>query len=431
MKTIGLCLLLPILGFASLRAMGQSVPTGGVEQPLGFQVPTLGGSLNYSVSVSESISKGFYDGSQVGASTNLSGNVAFITASQRHPFSLVYSGGYLISNANQPSAFYQNLAFSQVLTAGRWNFLLSDGVSYLPQTGTAGLSGIPGVGDVGVAPVQVVDTPGLGILTYFGPRVSNTAAVSASHPITPSLSFQASGTYSTLRFLGDTTSSSAVGGLDSNTEGGSAGLNYRIDARNNVGGNYNISHFGFSGGGSTFTTQGATAFYSRQWTRRLATNVYAGPQRSSSSAFSNPAISLAAGAGLTYAGKVLTTGLSYSRGVNNGSGVIAGAVSDSLTANVRRVFGRAWGVSGSLGYARTKSIPTLMTTLFSSEGVFATGQVSRAIGRHFSAFGAYGVQEQSLSNTSTTLVNNAFNGVYQTFSFGLTYSPSSINLGRR
>ena len=430
MKTIRLRLFLPFLsGISALQALGQAIPTGTPDQPLGFQIPTLGGSLNYSVSLSESISKGFYDGSVLGASTNVSGNVAFITASQRHPFSLIYSGGYLISNANQPSAFYQNLAFSQVLTAGRWNFVLSDGINYLPQTGTLGLSGIPGVGDVGLSPVQVTDTSGLGILTYYGPRVSNIVSLSANHPITSSLSFQASASLSTLRFLGDTSSTNAVGGLDSTGESGSAGLNYRIDARDNVGASYNYSRFSFGGSNTSFNTQGASVYYSRQWTRRFGTNVFAGPQRSSSSSFVNPSISLAAGAGLTYTGKVLTSGLSYSRGVNNGSGVIVGAISDSLTGTIHRVYGRAWAVSGSLGYARTRSIPTLTSTVFSSDGVFASGQVSRGLGRHFSTFGSYGVQHQSYQSSTASL--NAFSGTYQTFSFGLTYSPSSINLGRR
>ena len=427
-----------LLGFlfyvaVSIPVLGQAVPAGDpatVTAP-GFSFPTLSGTLQYSLTASEAISNGFYNNSGVASSTNFSGNVALITASQRHPFSMVYSGGTLIGNSGQPSVYYQSLAFSQVATAGRWNFLFSDAVNYLPESPTVGLSGIPGVGDLGLNPVQVGDTTGLGILTTYGPRISNTAAATASRPITGSLTFQAGGTYSLLRYLGDTSSSLALDGLDTTTVSGFAGLSYRIDARSSANVNYNFSRTSFSGSPFTFISQGVSVGYMRRLTRQLTFNGSAGPQRvsSGSPALSGPSLNLAASAGLTYAGKVLTQYLFYSRGVTNGSGVIPGATADSITYGVHRSFGRAWGLAGSVGYARTKSLPTLTTTLFSSDGVTASGQVSRAIGRHFSAFGSYTLEDQTIQNNTTAL--NAFSGLYQVFGFGITFSPNPIHLGGR
>ena len=434
MKKLQLNLLyfLPLV-LISLPVLGQAVPAGDPAPVLspGFNLPTLSGTLQYSLSVSESISNGFYNNSGIASSTNFSGNVALITASQRHPFSMVYSGGTLIGNSGQPSVYYQSLAFSQVATAGRWNFILSDGVSYLPESPTTGLSGIPGIGDVGLNPVQVGDDTGLGILTTYGPRVSNIASVSASRPITGSLSFQAGGSYSILRYLGDTSSSLATDGLDTSSESAYGGLNYRINARSSANVNYNISRSSFSGSNFTFISQGLNLGYTRQLTRRLTFFVSAGPQRvsSSNSDLSGASLSLAANAGLTYAGKVLTQNLTYSRGVTNGSGVIPGATSDSITYGISRRLGRAWGLAGSVGYARTKSLPTLVTTMFSSEGVTATGQVTRSLGHHFSAFGSYTIEDQTVQNNTSAL--NAFNGIYQVFGFGITFSPNAIHLGGR
>lgn len=423
------------LALVALPALGQAVPAGDpapVATP-GFSLPTLSGTLQYSLSASESISNGFYNSSGVASSTNFSGNVALITASQKHPFSMIYSGGVLIGNSGsrQPSVFYQSLAFSQVATLGRWNFLFADSVSYLPQSPTIGLSGIPGVGDVGLNPVQVGDETGLGILSTYGPRVSNTASVTASRPITGSLSFQTGGTYTTLRYLGDTASSLAVNGLDTSSESGFVGLNYRIDARSSANANYNVSRSSFSGSPFTFISQGVNFGYNRQLSRRLTMFLSAGPQFTTSSypGVSGSSLNLAASAGLSYAGKVLAQNLVYVRGVTNGSGVIPGATTDSLTYGVRRSFGRTWGLSGSVGYSRNRSLPLLSNVDFSSDAVTASGQVSRSLGRRFSAFGSYTIEDQKVGTNNTAL--NAFNGFYQVFAFGITFSPNAIHLGGR
>jgi hypothetical protein len=344
---------------------------------------------------------------------------------------MVYSGGTLVGNSGQPSVYYQSLAFSQVATAGRWNFLLSDGISYLPESPTTGLSGVPGVGDLGVDPVQVGDGAGLGILTTYGPRVSNTVSGSASRPITGSLSFQGGGTYSILRYLGDPATSLASVGIDTTSESGFGGLNYRIDARSSANVNYSYSRSSFSGSQFTFISQGGNVGYTRLLTRQLSMTVTAGPQRvsSSNSELTGPSLNLAASASLTYAGKVLTQSLNYSRGVTNGSGVIQGATADSITYGVHRAYGRAWGLAGSVGYARTRSLPTLTAMMFSSDGVTASGQVSRSIGRHFSAFGSYTIEDQTTQSNINTI--NAFSGLYQVFGFGLTFSPNAIHLGGR
>ena len=70
--------------------------------------------------------------------------------------------------------------------------------------------------------------------------------------------------------------------------------------------------------------------------------------------------------------------------------------------------------------------PTLATSLDS----FTTGvQASRRIGEHFSAFGSYALQYQSVGQLAAT--DNAFHGVAHVVSVGVTYAPRPIHLGRR
>ncbi len=441
---------LPPLGFTALTARAQALPTatagvsgavvggagatGGISPSgaggasPGFRLPTVGGMLGYSLSASQSVSSGLYSQGGALSTTNLSGNVALMTSGSKHPFSMIYSGGYLFSNQGQQSPYYQNLALSQAFRVKRWSFSVSDGVSYIPETPSTGLSGIPGVGDLTTDPVEVGPTSGLGVLTQFGPRVFNSTNGSVDRAITGRLSFDGTGYVSILRYLGS--SGSGASGYDSTTDGGSGGLNYRLDVRNSVGANYNYSRYSYGGVSSSFDSQGLSAVFSRLWTRRFSTVLSGGPQWvGSGSGPGGSSLSLQAAVGATYTGKQLTSALNYTRGTDNGSGAVLGAISDRLTYSVHRTFGTAWNVSGSTGYSHTKSVAALTTATFSSEGVSASGQVSRAVSRRISAFGSYTIADQTVRNTGAS--PNAFSGIYQVASFGVTYSPGQIHLGPR
>ncbi len=68
---------------------------------------------------------------------------------------MLYAGGVLFGNRyGQGVRPFQTFAVSQGLVTAAWIFGISDSVSYLPQSPTTGLSGIPGVGDLGSQPIQ-------------------------------------------------------------------------------------------------------------------------------------------------------------------------------------------------------------------------------------------------------------------------------------
>jgi hypothetical protein len=303
-------------------------------------------------------------------------------------------------------------------------------VSYLPQSPVGGLSGVPGVGDLGVEPVAVGPTSGLGILTNYGPRISNSVSGTVSRQITSRISAQATGNYSVQRFVGD----NADTGLNSTTEGASAGLSYHFRARDTLTGNYNYNHFSYTGDVYSFITQGATLEYTRQWSRRLTTDVYVGPQiisGSNNTLLTGTSVQIAAGASASYLSRSTGYSISYARGVNNGSGVIPGSFSDSISASAHRRLGRDWDASGSVGFARSISLPNLNVLSFNSKGVSFGGQGTRRFGRYFAGYVSYTVEDQSISGVGTPFVaQNAFSGVYQIVGVGISYSPRNILLGR-
>lgn len=424
LKFAPFCLL--AVGLLPGSVSAQSVPAAASSVPhVGFQIPRLGGSFNYALSASELISTGFYN-EGTAASTNFSGDLGYISSSPSHPFSAIYSGGLLVANSGQPTTTYQNLSLSQIYSTKHWNFEVQDSASYLPESPATGLSGIPGVGDLGVDPVPVGPASGIGILTTYGPRVSNTVTGSVSRSLSPHISAQASGYYSAQYFVGDNSSE----GVDNHGEGGSIGLTYRFDARDNLTGNYNYSSFGYPGSNASYSAQGGTIEFSRQWSRRLTTDAYAGPQYLTSSGFGSlpSSTQLTAGAGASYNARTIFYTINYSRGAQNGSGVIPGAFSDNITGAVHRQFGRAWNVSGSLGWSKNSSLPVFETYNFSSNSLVAGGQVSRGFGRRWSGYGSYTLEHQSTAGNVSPL--NAFHGFYQVFAFGVSYSGGSIPLGK-
>ena len=424
LAVLALCFPLQLVSAQALPADPGTPPPG-----IGFALPRLGGNLSYAVSASELLSNGFYNNSGVSFTTNLSGDVAYVSKSQFHPFSAVYNGGILLANSGQPTSFYQGLSFSQVLSTKRWNIVLADSVDYLPESPVAGLSGIPGVGDVGVDPIAVGPASGIGILTTYGPRVSNTTSGTVSRQLTGRISAQGTGYFAIQRFIGDNSGQ----GLSTTTEGGSGGLTYRISARDAITGSYNYSNFSFSNSVYSFTAQGATINYSRQWSPRLSTNVYAGPQIIGGS---NPVINgnstqIAAGANASYLSRTTAYTLGYSRGVNNGSGVIPGAFSDNIILAAHHQLGRTWSLSSDIGYTRSHTLPNFDLGSYSSNSVALSGQVTRGLGRYFSAFGSYTLEDQSTSVSGAGYgAANSFNGVYQILGLGITYSPRNIPLSR-
>ncbi len=412
------------------RSGAQALPadTGTAAPGVGFSLPRLGGSLSYALTGSESVSNGFYNGG-TSTSTNFSGDVAYVSKSRFHPFSAIYNGGVLLANSGQPTTYFQSLSFSQILNTKRWNIALADSVSYLPASPVGGLSGVPGIGDLGVDPVAVVPSAGLGILTAYGPRVSNTASGTVSRQINGRISAQATGIYAIQRFIGD----NAPLGIDNTAEGGSAGVSYHFSARDTITGSYNYSTFSFSGANYGFSAQGATIDYSRRWSARLQTDVNAGPQiiSGSSLAVNGSSVQIAAGASASYLTRTTAYSLIYARGVNNGSGVVPGAFADSLMGSAHRQFGRDWAVSGTVGFSRNVSLPNFQLYTFNGKAVTAGVQGSRAFGRSFSGFLSYTLENQTTSSPNfSSNAPNAFSGFYQIFSAGVTYSPRSFPLGR-
>jgi opacity protein-like surface antigen len=426
MKT---CLVAPLflltLGSAASAQAPQPITPSAPN--FGFSLPTTEGTLTYALSGTESFLTGQGE-SGLDHTTVLSGDLAYLSTSVNKPFSIVYSGGYLLTSTpgTPESTTFQNLALSQVITTKNWNFVIDDGVSYLPQSPTTGLSGIPGVGDIGVTPVTIGDQPSQSILTNYESRVGNGLNGGATRQINASTSVNASGSWQILRFLGNS-------GIDSSSESASVGTTHRIDARSTASATVNYAYTAdqYLGANLPFTSEGISFQYTRQLSHFFNVTASAGPQRTYGSGVAAPLIPsriyVVAGAGLNYTRRFTTASLGYSRATNSGSGVVYGALTDSVVLSASQQLSRNWQVAANASYARSSSlakiagIPTLTT------GIYGGAQVSRKLSRSLFAYFSYTTITQSVDETAGT--QNTFNGLNQVFAVGLTYSPGALHLG--
>jgi hypothetical protein len=426
---------------ASAALHGQAVPTAEASSASGPSLSWIDGTVHYSVGISQLIQDGLYQSGNVTGSTNLTGSAGYASMSKDKPFTMLYSGGVLFNTgSNLGTTTFQNIVASQGLIRGKWTFNVSNSFSFLPLSPTTGYSGISGVGDLGTTPISGPSQgPAGGVLTFEANRISNTLSGSVERRLTGSTSVYGSGSWSILHFLDQ------QAGLNTTQISGQAGVNHRIDARNSVGANavystYSTDENSFFGeaANSSFQTRGLNFTYTRLWTRALSMDISVGPQWINSSAGTvlENQLNVAASAGLSYTRKQTSMGLHYVRGVNGGSGVQTGALSDTVIGSVGRPLGRHWRGSVSGSFAHTSQLLNLSAipgetipanTNVSYKTFYGGAQVTRGLGRSWSCFMSYNAQNQSVDNG--LVGQNVFSGFSQTFGFGITFAPRSTRLG--
>jgi len=420
---------------------GQAVPAGGTAMTSGSggpNSPSLDGIVHYALSASEIIQLGYYGAGEVTHSTVLSGDVAYQAKSTIRPFNFLFAGGVILGNqSGQGTTYFTNVSVSQGYVTRDWVFNISDSFSFLPQSPTTGLSGIAGVGDLGSTPVQgPVEGPAGGIFSVSGNRIANSLNGSVERQINRNTSISGSGSWSVLNYLDENS-----GGLDSTQVSGVVALNRRLDARSSVSLDAVYSTYNYSGnsadsGEPDIESRGINLSYQRVLSRTLSMSVSAGPQwiSSSNSTLIPSRVNAAASANLSYSRRFTSAAVGYSHGVNAGSGVIAGAISDNVFASLAHTFGRKWVASSSVGYSHSTGLiqlssgSSLVPVNEVYDTVFGGVQATRAISARFSGYVSFTAQNQTSNYAGGA--QNALNGTSETFGIGITFTPRSTRLGQ-
>ncbi|SEB47643.1 hypothetical protein [Terriglobus roseus] len=413
-------------------AYAQAAPTVTATVSAPGTVPGLAsapiaGEFTYSLTASESYVTG-YQGTDSGTSTNLSGQATYVSNSETHPLSVLYSGGYFFGNgSNLNSSSYQNLGVSQILNTRRWRLGIADTITFLPSSPLYGVSGVPFSGDIGTVPITTGQIPTESILTNYGEQVSNTVGGSVSRDITGKTFAEGFGSYTVQRFLQT--------GLNNDDVTASASLGHRFSARDTASASYTYSNYSFAGtvagiNNFAFTAHGVSASYSHSFNRKLSLQVSAGPDWISSNtpALIPDRVLFASAVSLGYAGQRTHATISYNRSPNIGSGVLLGALSDNINLTAQHTFSRNWSGGITANYGRAAGLATLAGENVLTNSFYGGLQATRRLGENFSAFGSYSAATQTTDGLALT--QNAFNGTAHIVTVGLTFSPRSKRFGR-
>jgi hypothetical protein len=385
----------------------------------------------YTLGASQSVLFGYNGYSGATTSTAFDGTATYVSGSQAHPFSAIYSGGYFLGdNSGQPSGSFQNLGLSQQFIGKNVSFVVGDLVSYLPEAPVFGLSGVPGVGDVGTEPIGTGGVPLDSILSYYGRRISNTSSGSVSARASATTSITGYASYTLQHFIDDV-------GIDNDELDTGVNVNHRINAKNTIGAGYLFSDFWYSPSSAfaayvppdfSFDTQEVDLQYEHVFSRRLVLNASIGPEwtHSSDSGYLPSQTTVAVSAVLSYAQRLTTYLLSYSRGSTAGSGVLTGTTSDNVNFTINHSFSRNWSGSFSTNYGHATSLAELYNTDSDATTYYAGVQATRRIGRFFSAYASYNYEYQSLSGPLLTPL--AFSGSANVLGFGIFYKPRPLHV---
>lgn len=349
-----------------------------------------------------------------GYRTAISGALAFDQASAHRTFRLQYAGGVVFDTRNQnDNQNFHNLNVAEGFAVGRWDLLLGDAFSYLPQAPlTSGWAyGMPGWGIL--SPFGTINPdllPSESILTFRTQRVNNASFAQEQYHFTPSTSVTSVISYGLLRYLDNALLNSyqlvATTGLDHEMRRGKAGVKYTY------------SRFAYDAISGGLEAHAVELMFAQPIGKDFSAEISAGPQLVRPHALAIHGQVVGAGnAQLSYQRRDYHASVRYCRGANNGSGLLIGAWTDSVEARVRRRF-RIWTVETNGGYRRNSGVTQSARLTNHQFGAQLSREVSATVGTYLS----YTYQAQSAGSWCVA-GSCAFNDNLHTVSFGFYWHP--------
>lgn len=333
-----------------------------------------------------------------------------------------YTGGGMYSNAEgSANGIVQEFGGVETIRFRRSTLSFLDQLSYLPQAGLGfgGLGGLPLLGS-GSTGLTSGFTTAQSILTGEGQNLANSSMAQLNIFLTPRSSITLAGGYDLLHFFGNDL-------LDSGALTFQGGYNYRASEHNTVGAFYAYTGLRYSNSNESIDVHSLEASFGRQVTGKLAFQVAAGPEfelfqtpasvagssggttgtGSSNSSTSNLGWTLTAAA--SYRRERTDFGLTYLHGVTSGSGVFAGAVSDTATGSLTRQMSKTFSSGIVAGYSRNTGVDTGLTgvttvTTVSGSSLaydywFAGANFARPLSETFALTFSYQLQYQTANTT--------------------------------
>jgi hypothetical protein len=311
-------------------------------------------------------------------------------------------GGAFYNNNSSLNSEYGQLAVSEKVSLRRWSLLLSDYLTYLPQSGFGG-GGVGGFGAPITSGLSAIGlpsdlSPGIAssqsILTARAQRIDNASFGEVDYQFSARSSFTATVGYDLLQFLN--------GGFPgSHTYVFRGGYNRNLTAKDTFGVIYDISFFRYQTPGNDVQNHFALVSYGRLITGRLALQLGAGPQINrlgpAAGNGSRTPVSWGVTSSLSYRFSNTSTSLFYNHYTTAGAGVFYGSITDEAGTGVTRRLSRAWSGSVNAVFARNRPLQQVIgqPSINGYKTWSAGGSVSRPLSPYTILFFNYSLQWQS------------------------------------
>jgi hypothetical protein len=300
------------------------------------------------------------------------------------------------------------LGLFETVSGRRWNWLLGDQGTYLPEgsIGAGGLSGITsfagGMGGaaMGSAPALNIGlSPNQSIYSGTNRRFSDLAVSELSLTASPRTTLTATAMFGTLQFL--TPSSTSTDDRDWTVMGG---YNRTFGRGSEIALTYEEMHFNFGPINPGMIDHAASILYGRQVSSKLAVQLSVAPSAreiTSRLAGSTTNLFISTYDSLSYRAQRWDGTLRFDRALTGGAGVLAGAGTTMVMGMLGRQLSRRVHASLNMAYADNRALTQ------SSSGapqaaydyVQAGANLTHELGQHISMYLNYYVQRET-SNTS-------------------------------
>jgi hypothetical protein len=347
----------------------------------------------------------------------------------RYQLTAQYSGAEdIYSPASFENSAFQTLSIVQSILWRRTTLRLRDDISQSAAATFGGLSiGGPGLTLPGLTTaVTPTLVPNETILTGTGDRVDNLVLAEVDYALSRRSTLTFTGSYGFLHFLTN-------GYINTQNEDGRVGYSHQLDRKNTLGLIYDYDYISFSGGNGTVASNTVQAAYGRLLAGRTALRVSAGPQFITSNVlgFSSPnQLSWSLSANVTHQMRRTILSAAYSRGVTNGSGVLLGAETQTVTGSIATAPFHAWKPTVTGGYSSNTSLPTAVVAagIFGYSDWFGAVNFGRLWGRTIRTNISYELQRQTQSGVSCPVLNCGPVVLLQEFSITVDWHLRPVGL---
>jgi hypothetical protein len=368
----------------------------------------------------------------------------------------------------------QQADVDQKITWKRGQLEVRDSFSYLPEGnfgGSYGSLGSQGIGSLGGTAFGILAEGSLLGALGEAPRILNVSMAEVQQTLTPKSAITATGGYAFLHFYGNDVVSGAPY-IGSSQVSGQVGYNRVLSAKTQVALAYAYQGFDFSVLGSAFHSHIIQAIYGHQITGRMDFLIGAGPQITlielqgagcsipslpggvlcelaggTPVALADRRIGVAGRVRLRYKFPKTLLEASYLRYETSGSGLFAGAQTDTARVSADRPLSRVWSIEFDAGYARNSRLQALSqlqldtcggtgqplcpgTTANIYDVGFAGVAVHRPFGRTLHAFASYQFSQLAFDQSYCSVLEPSCSriGNRQTITIGLDWIPRPVRI---